>query len=67
MQTACSLSLGLGEDSMHASSVFVMPMASSKITGFRGSNLDRTKLFSLRGPSWSMVAVEEDDDEISEK
>ncbi|CAI9758517.1 unnamed protein product [Fraxinus pennsylvanica] len=61
---ACSLSLGLGEESMHASSVFVMPIGSSKITGFRGSNLDRTKLFSLRGPSWSRVAVEEDDYEI---
>ncbi|KAL2455899.1 putative magnesium transporter NIPA8 [Forsythia ovata] len=62
-KAACSLSLGLGEESMHASSVFVMPMVSSKITGFRGSGPDRTKLFSLRGgPSWSRVAVDEDDE-----
>ncbi|KAL0377228.1 UNVERIFIED_CONTAM: putative magnesium transporter NIPA8 [Sesamum radiatum] len=44
-KAACSLSLGLGEESIHASSVLVMPMVSSKINGFRGNVLDRTKLF----------------------
>lgn len=49
LQAACSLSLGLGEDSIHASSVLVMPMVSSKITGFRGNRFDKTKdIFSAR-------------------
>ncbi|KAL0331795.1 UNVERIFIED_CONTAM: putative magnesium transporter NIPA8 [Sesamum calycinum] len=47
-KAACSLSLGLGEESIHASSVLVMPMVSSKINGFRGNVLDGTKLFSFR-------------------
>ncbi|KAA8530041.1 hypothetical protein F0562_004750 [Nyssa sinensis] len=59
-KTACSLSLGLGEDSIHASSVLVMPMVSSKITGFRGGGFDQTKLFSLRSPGWCKISVDED-------
>ncbi|KAA8548310.1 hypothetical protein F0562_004739 [Nyssa sinensis] len=59
-KTACSLSLGLGEDSIHASSVLVMPMVSSKITGFRGSGFDRAKFFSLRSHGWSRITVDED-------
>ncbi|CAA6668108.1 unnamed protein product [Spirodela intermedia] len=38
-KAACSLSLGLGEESMHASSVLVMPMVSSRTTGFRGTTI----------------------------
>ncbi|GFZ16259.1 magnesium transporter, putative [Actinidia rufa] len=56
---ACSLSLGLGEDSIHASSVLVMPMVSSKITGFRGSGLDRARFFR-RSSGWSKISGDED-------
>ena len=59
MQAACSLSLGLGEDSIHASSVLVMPMVSSKITGFRGSGLDRARFFP-RSSGWSKISGDED-------
>ncbi|XP_020554874.1 probable magnesium transporter NIPA8 isoform X3 [Sesamum indicum] len=54
-KAACSLSLGLGEESIHASSVLVMPMVPSKINGFRGNVLDGTKLFSFRAPGWSRI------------
>ncbi|XWS32565.1 hypothetical protein CRYUN_Cryun22dG0000500 [Craigia yunnanensis] len=56
----CSLSLGFGEDSLNASAGLVMPMVSSKITGFRGSGFDRTRIFSLRNSSWTRVAMDED-------
>lgn len=55
LQAAFSLSFGFGEESINASAVLVMPMVSSKITGFRGNGLDRTKLFSFRTPSWSRI------------
>ncbi|XP_057489355.1 probable magnesium transporter NIPA8 isoform X2 [Actinidia eriantha] len=58
-KAACSLSLGLGEDSIHASSVLVMPMVSSKITGFRGSGLDRARFFP-RSSGWSKISGDED-------
>ncbi|XP_051140891.1 probable magnesium transporter NIPA8 isoform X2 [Andrographis paniculata] len=58
-KAVCSLSLGLGEESIHASSVLVMPMVSSKITGFRGNGLDRAKLFSFRATGWSGVDDED--------
>lgn len=61
LQAACSLSLGLGEDSIHASSVLVMPMVSSKITGFRGNAFD--KKFSLRNSGWNKISVDEEDGE----
>lgn len=61
VQAACSLSLGLGEESIHASSVLVMPMVSSKITGFRGNVLDRNKLFSFRAPVWSRIDEDGED------
>ncbi|XP_009593044.1 putative magnesium transporter NIPA8 isoform X1 [Nicotiana tabacum] len=65
-KAACSVSLGFGGDSLHASSVLVMPMVSSKITGFRGGGLDRAKLLSARGPGWSKFAVDEDGETILE-
>ncbi|KAK6118745.1 hypothetical protein DH2020_047512 [Rehmannia glutinosa] len=58
IKAGLSLSLGLGEESIHASSVLVMPMVSSKITGFRGNGLDRNKLFSFRAPGWSRIDEE---------
>ncbi|GFY85158.1 magnesium transporter, putative [Actinidia rufa] len=58
-KAACSLSLGLGEDSIHASSVLVMPMVSSKITGFRGNGLDRARFFP-RSSGWSKISGDED-------
>ncbi|XVF59921.1 hypothetical protein PTKIN_Ptkin08bG0000800 [Pterospermum kingtungense] len=60
-KTTCLLSLGFGEDSINASAVLVMPMMSSKITGFRGSGFDRSRIFSMRNSSWSRVAMDEDD------
>lgn len=59
----CSFSLGLGEHSIHASSVLVMPMVSSKITGFRGNDYDRTGLLSLGHPGWSKILADEDIEE----
>uniref|UniRef100_A0A2P2M6L9 Probable magnesium transporter n=2 Tax=Rhizophora mucronata TaxID=61149 RepID=A0A2P2M6L9_RHIMU len=59
-KATCSLSLGFGEDSIDASAVFVMPMMSSKITGFRGNVFDRPKVFSLRNPGWSKISMDED-------
>ncbi|KAE8697427.1 putative magnesium transporter NIPA8 [Hibiscus syriacus] len=56
----CALSLGFGEDSINASAVLVMPMMSSKITGFRGSGFDRSRIFSMRNSSWSRGAVDEE-------
>lgn len=62
LQTACSMSLGLGEDSINASAVLVMPMVSSKINGFRGNRLDRAKLFNVKnsGSDWSGISIDEE-------
>ncbi|KAF3435337.1 hypothetical protein FNV43_RR22424 [Rhamnella rubrinervis] len=61
-KAACLLSLGFGEDSISASAVFVMPMVSSKITGFRGGGLDRSKMFTMKnsGSGWSKIPMDED-------
>lgn len=64
MQAACSLSFNLGDESINASSVLVMPMVSSKITGFRGHALDRNKFFSFRHPGWSRIDEDDDDDDV---
>ena len=61
LQNVCALSLGFGEDSINASAVLVMPMVSSKITGFRGSGFERAKLFSMRNSGgWSKIPLDED-------
>ncbi|KAB1200613.1 NIPA-like protein 3 [Morella rubra] len=59
-KSACALSLGIGEDSINASAVLVMPMVSSKITGFRGSGFDRAKILSSRNSGWSRISMDED-------
>lgn len=60
-KNACALSLGFGEDSINASAVLVMPMVSSKITGFRGSGFERAKVFSMRNSGgWSKIPLDED-------
>ncbi|KAK9678047.1 hypothetical protein RND81_11G184500 [Saponaria officinalis] len=60
-KTTCLLALGLGEDTINASSVLAMPMLSSKITGFRGSlSVDRAKFSSIRGAGWSKIPMNED-------
>lgn len=64
MQGACSLPFGLGDESINASSVLVMPMVSSKITGFRGHVMDRNKFFSFRHPGWSRIDEEDDDEAL---
>lgn len=51
-KTACSMLVGLGEETISASSVLAMPMVSSKITGFRGNGFERAKIFSLRNTGW---------------
>ncbi|KAJ4888308.1 putative magnesium transporter NIPA8 [Raphanus sativus] len=48
-KAACLTALGFGEDSINASAILVMPMVSSKITGFRGNGLERAKILSMRG------------------
>ncbi|XP_077229665.1 magnesium transporter, putative (DUF803) [Tasmannia lanceolata] len=65
-KAACMLSLGLSEDSISASSVLVMPMLSSRLTGFRGTPFDRSKMFILRSPGWSKIPISENDIESRE-
>ncbi|THG02223.1 hypothetical protein TEA_004568 [Camellia sinensis var. sinensis] len=60
-KAACSLSIGLGEDTIHASSVLVMPMVSSKINGFRGSSFDRAKFSNTRRYGWSNISGEDEE------
>ncbi|XP_061375704.1 probable magnesium transporter NIPA8 [Gastrolobium bilobum] len=60
-KATCALSLGFGEDTIHASSVFVMPMMSSRMTGFRGSGLERARVMSMRNSGWHNIPVEEED------
>ncbi|KAF7089662.1 hypothetical protein CFC21_092577 [Triticum aestivum] len=51
-KSACSMSLGLGEETISASSVLAMPMVSSRTTGFRGIQTDRSKYIPLRSTDW---------------
>jgi magnesium transporter len=53
LQSACSMSFGLGESTISASSVLAMPMVSSRTTGFRGIGNDRPKYVPLRTTDWS--------------
>ncbi|KAL3630900.1 hypothetical protein CASFOL_023884 [Castilleja foliolosa] len=62
IKAACSLSLGLGEESIHTSSFLVMPMVSSKITGFRGNVLERSKFSFKSNPDWSRI--DEDNEKL---
>ncbi|XP_041006936.1 probable magnesium transporter NIPA8, partial [Juglans microcarpa x Juglans regia] len=66
-KSACALSLGIGEDSINASAVLVMPMVSSKITGFRGSRFDRAKIMSLRNSGWTRISLDEDAAKMTDK
>lgn len=61
-KTACTASVGFGGENIHASSVFVMPMMSSRMTGFRGNGLERSKILSMRNSGWSKVPTDEDED-----
>lgn len=61
LQAACSLSVGLGEETLNASSVLVMPMVSSRTTGFRGSILDRSKFIPLRNAVWNRPTIDIDE------
>ena len=68
LQAACLAALGFGEDSINASAILVMPMVSSKITGFRGNGLERAKILSMRGGSgWSKLAMQEEGTRMLEK
>ncbi|KAF7084460.1 hypothetical protein CFC21_088079 [Triticum aestivum] len=51
-KSACSMSLGLGEETISASSVLAMPMVSSRTTGFRGIRTDRSKYIPLGSTDW---------------
>ncbi|KAJ6842315.1 putative magnesium transporter NIPA8 [Iris pallida] len=64
-KAACSLSVGLGEETLSASSVLVMPMVSSRTTGFRGSIFDRAKFIPLR-TGRSNTSIDEDDEDEDE-
>ncbi|XP_038877538.1 probable magnesium transporter NIPA8 isoform X2 [Benincasa hispida] len=59
-KAALALSLGFGEDSLNASAILVMPMVSSRMTGFRGTGFERSKFFSMRKPDWSKISLDED-------
>ncbi|KAI9083984.1 hypothetical protein K1719_033980 [Acacia pycnantha] len=65
-KNACALSLGFGEDTIHASSVLVMPMMSSKLTGFRGNGLERSKILAMRNSGWGKIPLDEDSSKILE-
>lgn len=60
-KATCSLSVGLSEESINASSVLVMPMVSSRATGFRATIFDRAKFIPLRTAGWSEPTLVEDD------
>lgn len=64
LQAALALSLGFGEDSLNASAVLVMPMVSSRMTGFRGTGFERSKFFSMRKPDWSRISLDEEDTKV---
>ncbi|KAK8938945.1 hypothetical protein KSP39_PZI011386 [Platanthera zijinensis] len=51
----------LSEETINASSVIVMPMVSSRTTGFRGTIFDRAKFIPLRTAGWSEPTSVEDD------
>ncbi|KAL4371854.1 hypothetical protein AHAS_Ahas06G0207400 [Arachis hypogaea] len=55
-KNTCAMSLGFGEDTIQASSVLVMPMMSSRMTGFRGGGIERARFLSMR--SWSKSEIE---------
>lgn len=59
-KTSCALSLGFGEDTINASSVLVMPMMSSRMNGFRGNGLERSRILSMRNSGWSRIPMDED-------
>ncbi|XP_022989646.1 probable magnesium transporter NIPA8 isoform X1 [Cucurbita maxima] len=63
-KAALALSLGFGEDSLSASAVLVMPMMSSRMTGFRGTGFDRSKFFSMRKPDWSKISLDDEDPKV---
>ncbi|KAJ8773081.1 hypothetical protein K2173_028258 [Erythroxylum novogranatense] len=65
-KSACSLSLGFGEDSINASAVLVMPVVSLKMIGFRGNMLDRPTVLSLRNYGWSKISMDEDAEKVLE-
>lgn len=65
-KTTCALSLGLGEDTINASSVFVMPMMSSRMNGFRGNTLERSRILSMRNFGWSKIPMDEDPGKLLE-
>ncbi|XP_078154858.1 magnesium transporter, putative (DUF803) isoform X1 [Carex rostrata] len=62
-KSTCSLSLGMSDEPLGASSVLVMPMVSSRTTGFRGATLfDRSKFVPLRdSEDWGRFSLDEDD------
>ncbi|XP_027358669.1 probable magnesium transporter NIPA8 isoform X1 [Abrus precatorius] len=65
-KTSCALSLGFGEDTISASSVLVMPMMSSRMTGFRGSGLERARILSMRNSGWGKISIDEDAEKLLE-
>ncbi|KAK4774546.1 hypothetical protein SAY86_009481 [Trapa natans] len=60
-KSACSVSLGFSDDPINASAMLVMPMVSSKITGFRGNTLERSKIFSMKSFGWRLVSRDEEE------
>ncbi|PKI52527.1 probable magnesium transporter NIPA8 [Punica granatum] len=65
-KSACSVSLGFSDDSINASAVLVMPMVSSKITGFRANGVDRSKILSMKNFGWSRISLDEEEAKILE-
>ncbi|OWM80539.1 hypothetical protein CDL15_Pgr019819 [Punica granatum] len=66
IKSACSVSLGFSDDSINASAVLVMPMVSSKITGFRANGVDRSKILSMKNFGWSRISLDEEEAKILE-
>lgn len=65
-QNACSVSLGFSDDPINASAILVMPMVSSKITGFRGNALDRSKILSMKSFGWNRISLDEEEAKMLE-
>ncbi|KAH9328480.1 hypothetical protein KI387_000588, partial [Taxus chinensis] len=60
-KTACTISLGLGQDHIHASSVLVMPMVPSRMTRLKVNTIIPVKLYPVVNSTWLEIMTKEED------
>uniref|UniRef100_A0A0D6QXR1 Probable magnesium transporter n=1 Tax=Araucaria cunninghamii TaxID=56994 RepID=A0A0D6QXR1_ARACU len=61
-KTACTISLGLGQDQIHASSVLVMPMVPSRMTRLKVNAISPVKLYPVANPAWIEIITKDGGD-----